>query len=83
MPGTFRLRVSRGLSIAAAVGPRGGNATDNQLIPCVRVDFEKTGERAITALLRQTKSQSKAAPQIERVSGELCVGTTTAKPRRQ
>lgn len=75
------LRLPRDLSIAAAVGTKGGNVAGNQIITCIEVDFEEIGGRAITALLRQTKRQSKAAPQVERVSGELCVGTTTAKPR--
>lgn len=75
-------RVAQDVSIAAAAGALGGNLVDQHVVTCVVIDFSLMGQRAAQVLHQQSKSRSTTSLRIERISGTLHVGTTTAKPSR-
>jgi GntR family transcriptional regulator, arabinose operon transcriptional repressor len=77
------IRVPQDISLAAAAGAKGSNLVDNQIITGAVLDFEEMGRRAVMALQHQTKGELGSRPQIERITGTLYIGTTTAAPCRR
>jgi DNA-binding LacI/PurR family transcriptional regulator len=77
------LQVPRDISVAAAVGTRGGTVVGSQLVTCGIAGFRDMGWKAVEALRRQATGRRAHKHGMERVACTLQAGTTTAAPARR
>jgi DNA-binding LacI/PurR family transcriptional regulator len=77
------LQVPRDISLAAAVGTRGGTVVGNQLVTCGIAGFRDMGWMGVEALRRQATGRRAHKQGLERVACTLQTGTTTAAPAKR
>ena len=75
------LQVPADISVAGAVGTKGGTVAGDLVLTCGIADFREMGSQAMEALRRQATGRRARKHDLERVGCTLQTGGTTARPR--